>query len=84
MVEDIVFWTFLTVCVVSFCVTRVTIVKLKARERSGYTEDDTRTTQEIHQSLERMQKRVEALETLLIENETHARAGRVAAEIERL
>ncbi|GHB96325.1 hypothetical protein [Cerasicoccus arenae] len=33
--------------------------------------DETRILQEIHQGLTRMEKRIEALETIVIENEKH-------------
>ena len=74
----------ITLIVMSVCFTRVAMTKIRARERGGYNEDDTRTTQEIYLSLQKMEKRIEALETLLIEKEKHARADRIAAEIERL
>lgn len=84
MIEGIVFWFAITAMVACACGTRVTLAKIKARERSGYSEDDTRMSQEIHRSLQKMEKRIEALETLLIDNEKRARADELAAQIERL
>ena len=74
----------ITLIVMSLCFTRVAMSKIQARERGGQNEEDTRMTQEIHRSLHQMAKRIEALETLMIDNEKNARAERVAAEIERL
>lgn len=79
-----VFWIFLMVCVLSGSISRVAVARIKARERSGSNEVDTRTSQEIYRSLQKMEKRIEALETLLIESEKQSRADRIAAEIERL
>lgn len=35
------------------------------KQESGYTEDDSRTMQEINRGLSRMEQRIDALETLL-------------------
>ncbi|MCX8035558.1 MAG: hypothetical protein N3D11_00610 [Candidatus Sumerlaeia bacterium] len=37
------------------------------RSRTGMTPDDRRLVQEIHRQLGRMEKRIEALETILLE-----------------
>lgn len=65
-------------------ITKIVTARIHARDQSHFGEEDTRTSQETHAGLLRLQKRVETLETLLIENEKHARADRVAAEIEQL
>lgn len=78
------FIIFLMVCVVSGSVSRVAVARIKARERGGYNKEDTEMTQGIYRSLQKMEKRIESLETLMIDNEKHARADRIAAEIQRL
>ncbi len=40
------------------------------RKGEQFHADETRTIQEIHQGLSRMEKRVESLETILLEKET--------------
>jgi len=49
----------------------VVIIKVLKGGRSGkgLDDDEARIMQEIHQGLERMEKRVEALETLLLDKE---------------
>lgn len=47
-----------------------TILRLfRGRRRSSFDADETRMMQEIHQGLEKMEKRVDTLETLLLEQE---------------
>jgi phage shock protein B len=41
----------------------------KGRKGRSAQDDETRLAQEMHQTLERMERRVEALETLLMERE---------------
>lgn len=77
-------WIFLIVLVACGSFTKIVTAKVNARDRSRFGEEDTRTSQEAYSGLTRLEKRIEALETLLIENEKHARADRVAAEIEQL
>ncbi len=52
-------------------VTIVLIIKVLKGGRSGrgLDDDEARVMQEIHQGLERMERRVEALETLLLDRE---------------
>lgn len=61
---------FIVVGVPVICGALVTIVKMGVAKntRSGQQldADETRVMQELHQSLTRMEKRIEALETLLI------------------
>lgn len=57
-------------CVFSFMTISIickTLVNLKNRERSTETADDIKIMQEIHQSLNRMEQRIEALETILFD-----------------
>lgn len=61
------FWVFLILCVICATVTRIVTVKVQHRENSRYNDDDTRITQEIHCGLTRMDERIEALETILME-----------------
>lgn len=78
------FFTFLTICVVFGCVTRITTAKIKARERSGFSEKDVRRSQETFKGLAGLEQRIEALETLLIERERDRQADSLAEQIERL
>ena len=61
------FWTFLFVCVICGTVCRVMASKVQAKEENRYGSDDTLMIQEIHRGLQRMEDRVEALETLLMD-----------------
>lgn len=42
-------------------------MKVRQRETRGYGSEDTRMTQEIHRDLERMQDRIDSLETILMD-----------------
>lgn len=77
-------WIFLIVCVSCGFLTKMASLKLRFRERHGYGEEDTRMSQEVHRDLKRMQERLEALETILIDRERTERSARVAEEIGRL
>ena len=61
------FWSFLFLCVVCGTVCRVMATKVQAKEKNRYGNDDTLMIQEIHRGLQRMEERVEALETLLMD-----------------
>lgn len=61
------FWTFLFLCVICGTICRIMAINVKKRESRGYGSEDTRIIQEIHRDLQRMDERVEALETLLME-----------------
>lgn len=61
------FWIFMVLCVICATVTRIVTAKLRYRESNRYNDDDTRITQEIHGGLIRMDERIEALETILME-----------------
>lgn len=60
-------WTFLSICVMCGMVSRIVAMKVKKKESRGYGEEDTRLIQEIHRGLQRMDQRVDALETLLMD-----------------
>ena len=61
------FWIFLFLCVICGTVCRVMVTKVQAKEENRYGNDDTLMIQEIHRGLQRMEERVEALETLLMD-----------------
>lgn len=61
------FWSFLFLCVICATVCRVMATKVQAKEKNRYGNDDTLMIQEIHRGLQRMEERVEALETLLMD-----------------
>ena len=60
-------WTFLAICVVCGTISKVAVAKVKSRDSRKYGSDDTRTMQEIHRNLLRMEERLEALETLIVD-----------------
>ncbi|WOO42878.1 hypothetical protein [Rubellicoccus peritrichatus] len=54
------------------CFTAIAIVSLivgKGKKSRGSDAEDARLMQEIHQGMMRMEKRIEALETIVIEHE---------------
>lgn len=65
------FWSFLFLCVICGTVCRVMVTKVQAKEENRYGNDDTLMIQEIHRGLQRMEERVEALETLLMDRVRH-------------
>ena len=71
--------------VVTICVTIVILraLRLKYRHDRRYDADDTRIMQEINRGLQRMEDRVEALETLLMDRSDFKRTHREAARGER-
>lgn len=56
------------------CGTILIIVKARGAVRGGIDEDEARLIQETYQSLERLEARIEALETILTEGEAGAKA----------
>lgn len=67
-------WTFLSLCVVCGMVSRIMAAKVKRKESRGYGHEDTRLIQEIHRGLLRMEERVDALETLLMDRRAKERS----------
>ncbi len=63
------FWTFLILCVICATVCRILAIKVRRRDARGYGSEDTRLTQEIHRDLNRMQDRIESLETILMDRQ---------------
>jgi phage shock protein B len=50
--------------------------KRKNNERAAQDEEDTRTIQELHQACEKLSRRIEALETIILGEEAkHRREG---------
>lgn len=62
--EIMVFLVILAICA-TICILRA--LRLKYRHDKRYDSDDTRTMQEISRGLQRMDGRIEALETLLMD-----------------
>lgn len=60
-------WAFLFFCVLCFTVCRVISLRIHQRDHRLYDGNDASTMQDVHRGLQRMEDRVEALETLLIE-----------------
>ena len=73
------FWTFLFFCVLCATVVRVMTLRMKDDKHRIFGGDDTETMQEIHRGLQRMEERVEALETLLMDR---TRDRRTHVEVE--
>jgi phage shock protein B len=59
-------WTFLFACLL-LGFTYDVIVKAMQRRNEGRGEEEVRTLQEIHKLLTRLEERVEALETIVID-----------------
>ncbi len=68
-----VFLVVLTICV-TICILRA--LSNRNRRDSRYDTDDTRIMQEINRGMQRMEDRVEALETLLMDRSKHTRPYR--------
>lgn len=60
-------WTFIAVCVICTTVLRLAARRVERCDRDA-AEDDTRVMQEIHRGLRRMEQRIEALETILMDD----------------
>lgn len=65
------------ICIVCGMIVKLAKIALNKRDRD-YNHDDTRTMQEIHRGLQRMERRIESLETLMMDetkvpSRTHAR-----------
>jgi len=69
------FLIVLTVCA-TLCILRA--LRLKYRYNGRYDADDTRIMQEINRGMQRMEDRVEALETLLMDRHERSRTYREA------
>ena len=59
-------WIFLIICVIWGTISKFATTKIKHKD-SGVNEDDARTMQEINRGLQRMEDRIDALETLLMD-----------------
>ena len=81
MGEGILFFSIvLTICA-TVCILRA--LRLKYRHDRRYDADDTRIMQEINRGMQRMEDRVESLETLLMDRPERSRSRREAARGER-
>ena len=59
---------FLALCVICTTIYHVLAKKVQHRDETDYGDDDTRTIQEIHRGLQRMEDRIESLETILMDH----------------
>jgi phage shock protein B len=59
-------WTFIVVCVI--CATVCRLAARRVERCDEHASDDTRVIQEIHRGLRRMEQRIEALETIVIDD----------------
>ncbi len=73
--EIVIFLVVLTICVT---VVALRALRLKYRHDRRYDSDDARIMQEINRGMQRMEDRVEALETLLMDRPERARSHREA------
>ncbi len=76
MGEGIMF--FLVVLTICATIVVLRALRLKYRHDRRYDSDDTRTMQEINRGLQRMEDRIEALETLLMDRPERSRSLREA------
>jgi len=62
---------FIVVGIPVICLTAITLTKLKRGRRgkggSGLDAEEARLVQELHQGLSRLEKRIESLETIVLE-----------------
>jgi phage shock protein B len=59
---------FLVLCLIGCVIYLALEKKVKHRDKTDYGDDDTRTIQEIHRGLQRMEDRIESLETILMDH----------------
>lgn len=63
---------FIVIGIPVICATAIAIaIILKGKSGGDLSKDETRLLQEIHQGLGQMEKRIEALESIVIEREKH-------------
>lgn len=67
VVMSIIFGSILALAAL-VCGTVLIINRTRKSSRSGFNSEEAETMQEIYRSLERMEQRVESLETILTEN----------------
>ena len=60
-------WAFLALCVVCFTVVRILSIVMKRSDRRTSDPDEVQTMQELNRGLHRMEERIGALETILME-----------------
>lgn len=65
------FWPFIFFCVACATICRVMAYRVRERDARGTGSTDTQLIQEIHRGLQRMEDRVEALETIIIDRAHH-------------
>lgn len=59
---------FLVLCLIGCVIYLALEKKVKHRDKTDYSHQDTRTIQEIHRGLQRMEDRIESLETILMDH----------------
>lgn len=62
-----VVWAFLFFCVFCGTICRIATARVQSRDRSGTGADDMAMVQEVHRGLKRMEDRLEALETIIMD-----------------
>lgn len=60
------FWVFIIICVICGTISNVAASKVKKGD-ADYAAEDTQMMQEIYRGLQRMEERIEALETLIMD-----------------
>ena len=68
-------YMLIAICVVCATISRVSCRRIRHRDEGEYNRDDTQMIQEIHRGLQRMDQRIEALETLMMDHPAHSRRG---------
>ena len=76
------FWIVVILCIICGTISNVAASKVK-RDDSGYASDDTKMMQQIYRGLQRMENRIEALETLIMDSaQDRSQARSVQSEFE--
>ena len=72
---------FLALCIICCTIVKIMARKVENRDETDYGDDDTRTIQEIHRGLQRMEDRIESLETILMDH-PRARSERAHSDFD--
>ncbi len=65
-------WMLIAICVVCATISRVSCRKIRHKDNGENNRGDTQMIQEIHRGLQRMEGRIEALETLIMDQPAHS------------
>ncbi len=69
-------WAFLALCVICFTAIRILSIVMKRSDRRTSDPDEVRAMQELNRGLGRMEERIGALETLLIDRSSRKSVAR--------